>query len=85
MIQAGNGACFAMIPLVRRDLTGQLAGVAGAYGNVGAVMFLTVLSFVSVSVFFYVIAGYALLVTLSLAFLDPFDKPHPSFNRNRGV
>lgn len=85
MIQAGNGACFSMIPLIRRDLTGQLAGVAGAYGNVGAVMFLTVLSFVDVSVFFKFIAGYALLVLVSLAFLDSFEKPHPSFNRHRGV
>lgn len=83
MIQAGNGACFSMIPLIRKDLTGQLAGVAGAYGNVGAVIFLTVLSFVDVADFFHFIAGYALLVTISLVFLDSFDKPHPSFIHNR--
>lgn len=72
LIQAGNGACFSMVPLIRRDLTGQLAGLAGAYGNVGAVIFLTVLSFLTPSGFFLFIAGYALVVTISLLFLNPF-------------
>ncbi len=61
-VQAGEGAVFAMVPLIKRRLTGQIAGMAGAYGNVGAVLFLTVLSFVSPQAFFFVIAGAALLV-----------------------
>ncbi len=85
MIQAGNGACFSMVPLIRRDLTGKLAGLAGAYGNVGAVMFLTVLSFVDASTFFKFIAGFALVVTISILFLDSFEKQHTSFNNQRGV
>ena len=59
-VNAGNGAVFAVIPLVKRRLTGQVAGIAGAYGNAGAVAFLTVLSFVDTSWFFLVIAGTAL-------------------------
>jgi len=62
-VQSGEGAVFAMVPLVKRRLTGQVAGMAGAYGNVGAVSFLTVLSFVSPQVFFMVI-GVAAAVTL---------------------
>jgi NNP family nitrate/nitrite transporter-like MFS transporter len=58
-VQAGEGAVFAMVPLVQRRMTGQIAGMAGAYGNVGAVTFLTVLSFVDASTFFMVIAGAA--------------------------
>ncbi len=85
LIQAGNGACFSMVPLIRRDLTGQLAGLAGAYGNVGAVLFLTVLSFVDASTFFLFIASFALMVTISIAFLDSFEKEHTSFNTKRGV
>ncbi len=70
-VQAGEGAVFAMVPLVKRRLTGQIAGMTGAYGNVGAVVFLTVLSFVSPQVFFLVIAGTALTVLLIvLLFLD---------------
>ncbi|HEX9757682.1 MAG TPA: NarK family nitrate/nitrite MFS transporter [Nitrospiria bacterium] len=60
-VQSGEGAVFAMVPLVRRRLTGQVAGMAGAYGNVGAVSFLTLLSFVSPQVFFLVIAVAAVL------------------------
>ncbi len=58
-VNAGNGAVYALVPLVKRRLTGQIAGMAGAYGNVGGVTFLTVLSFVSSQAFFLVIAGAA--------------------------
>lgn len=64
------GCVFAVVPLVKRKLTGQIAGTVGAYGNVGAVIFLLVFSFVSTSTFFLVIAcGIAFAVFCSL-FLD---------------
>lgn len=66
-VHAGNGAVFAVVPLVKRRLTGQIAGMVGAYGSVGAVSFLTVLSFVSPQIFFFVIAASALLVTIGVA------------------
>ncbi len=67
-VQSGEGAVFAMVPLVKRRLTGQVAGMAGAYGNVGAVSFLTVLSFVSPQAFFMVIAGAASVTWVAVAF-----------------
>ncbi|MEL6554444.1 MAG: MFS transporter [Cyanobacteria bacterium J06621_11] len=42
-VQAAEGATFAMVPLVKRRITGQVAGNVGAYGNVGAVAYLTTL------------------------------------------
>ena len=70
-VQSGEGAVFAMVPLVKRRLTGQIAGMAGAYGNVGAVTFLTVLSFVSPAVFFTVIGLAAIVVFVAvLLFLE---------------
>jgi MFS transporter, NNP family, nitrate/nitrite transporter len=72
-VQAGNGAVFAMAPLIKRRQTGQIAGMVGAYGSVGAVSFLTVLSFVSPSVFFMTIAGAAIAVVIATAFL--LDEP----------
>lgn len=59
-VQSGEGAVFAAVPLIKRRLTGQIAGMTGAYGNVGAVFFLTVYSMVSTQIFFYVIATSAL-------------------------
>jgi NNP family nitrate/nitrite transporter-like MFS transporter len=70
--KAGNGACFAAVPLIKKSLTGQLAGLTGAYGSVGAVCFLTLYSFVSPQEFFKIIAAYAFLVFLALFFLKPF-------------
>ncbi len=66
-VQAGEGAVFAMVPLVKRRMTGQIAGMVGAYGNVGAVTFLTVFSFVSPQIFFLVIAGAALVTLVATA------------------
>lgn len=66
-VQSGEGAVFAMVPLIKRRLTGQIAGMAGAYGNVGAVSFLTVLSFVSPSVVFMVIGAAAIIIFILIA------------------
>jgi len=41
-VQSSEGATFAMVPLVKRRITGQVAGNVGAYGNVGAVAYLTI-------------------------------------------
>lgn len=69
-VQAGEGAVFAVVPLVKRRMTGQIAGMVGAYGNVGGVTFLTVYSFVDTSTFFLVIAAAAALCFLLVQFLD---------------
>jgi len=69
-VQAGEGAVFAIVPLVKRRMTGQIAGMAGAYGNVGAVTYLTVLSFVDYSTFFMVIAASAAVGFIACMFLD---------------
>lgn len=68
-VQAGEGAVFAIVPLVKRRMTGQIAGMAGAYGNVGAVTYLTVLSFVDYSTFFMVIAASAAVIFFATMFL----------------
>ena len=71
-VQAGEGAVFAMVPLIKRSQTGQIAGKAGAYGNVGAVVFLTIYSFVSAPTFFMIIAASSILGFLaSLALREP--------------
>ena len=43
-VQAAEGSTFAMVPLIKRRVTGQVAGNVGAYGNVGAVAYLTLFS-----------------------------------------
>ena len=68
-VQAGEGAVFAVVPLIKRRLTGQIAGMTGAYGNTGAVFYLTVLSMVDYSTFFMVIAATAVIGFVTLLFL----------------
>ena len=69
-VQAGAGAVFAMVPLVKRRMTGQIAGMVGAYGNVGGVAFLTVLSFVDYSTFFLVISVSSVVALFATQFID---------------
>lgn len=60
-VQGAEGATFAIIPMIKRGMTGQIAGMAGAYGNVGAVVYLVIYSTVDDKTFFYIIAGGAVL------------------------
>lgn len=69
--KAGSGAVYAMIPLIQRRMTGQIAGMAGAFGNVGAVLFLTVNSLISYDQFFLFIGIVSAVVFgLILIFLE---------------
>jgi NNP family nitrate/nitrite transporter-like MFS transporter len=69
--KAGSGAIFAMVPLIQRRLTGQIAGMAGAFGNVGAVLFLTVNSLVDYDQFFMLIGAVSFVVlVLIVIFLE---------------
>ncbi len=70
-VQAGAGAVFAVVPLIKRRLTGQIAGMTGAYGNVGAAGFLLVFSLSDAATFFTVIASCTAVVFVLIAiFLD---------------
>ena len=65
--KAGSGAVYAMVPLVKRRMTGQIAGMVGAFGNVGAVLFLTVNSLVDYDQFFLfigLVAGFVLFLII---------------------
>ncbi len=65
--KAGSGAVYAMVPLIQRRMTGQIAGMAGAFGNVGAVLFLTINSLLDYDQFFLfigLVSGSVLMLIL---------------------
>ncbi len=66
-LMAGNGANFCIAPLIRKPLTGQIAGLIGAYGNVGSVIFLTIFAIAGAKTFFI-----TMTVTGAVAFLATF-------------
>jgi NNP family nitrate/nitrite transporter-like MFS transporter len=68
-VQGAEGATFAIIPMVNPAMTGQIAGMAGAYGNVGAVIYLVLFSLVDSRTFFLILAGGALVAFLVTLFM----------------
>ncbi|MBC6476059.1 MAG: MFS transporter [Hormoscilla sp. GM102CHS1] len=81
-VQAGEGSTFAIVPLIKRRVTGQIAGNVGAYGNVGAVVYLTLFSLLPAGdvgnrVFFEVLGVMALIVAFICVFY--LKEPEGSF------
>jgi MFS transporter, NNP family, nitrate/nitrite transporter len=68
-VSATNGAVYAIVPLVKKRVSGQIAGLVGAYGNVGAIVFLTALLFLPTWAFFALIAGASLVATTACRLL----------------
>lgn len=76
-VQGAEGATFAVIPFINKKMTGQISGMAGAYGNVGAVVYLVIYSMVDAQTFFHIIAaGAAISFLFCLIFLK---EPKGSF------
>jgi MFS transporter, NNP family, nitrate/nitrite transporter len=70
----GAGATFGIAPLIKRRVTGQIAGNIGAYGSVGSVLYATTYSLLPQTVignrtFFQVIGMSAIIVCFLCAFL----------------
>jgi NNP family nitrate/nitrite transporter-like MFS transporter len=77
-VQGAEGATFAIIPMVNPRMTGQVAGMAGAYGNVGAVIYLVIFSLVDARTFFFILAGGA--VVSFLLTLLMLEEPKDAFS-----
>ncbi len=76
-VQGAEGATFAMIPTIKKELTGRIAGMAGAYGNVGAVFYLFLYTFLDDKTFLYALSAGALLSFLYTMFA--LDEPEGAF------
>ncbi|NEP41574.1 MAG: MFS transporter, partial [Okeania sp. SIO2H7] len=73
---------YAIVPLIKRRVTGQIAGNVGAYGNVGAVVYLTLFSLLPEGdlgnrIFFEVLGVAGMIVAFLCAFC--LKEPEGSF------
>lgn len=79
-IQGAEGATFAVIPMIKKRITGQIAGMAGAYGNVGATIYLTLYTFVTPQQFFFILATGA-FISFVVCFFS-LEEPENAFGDN---
>ncbi len=79
-VQAAAGATFSIVPLIKKEITGQIAGNVGAYGNVGGVVFLTVYNFSNTRALFNTMGITALICASLCAFF--LKEPRNSFGTN---
>lgn len=75
--QAGCGGTYAIVPLIKKEITGQVAGNVGAYGNFGGVVFLTIFSLTDARTLFSTMGITALVCASMCAFF--LKEPRNSF------
>ncbi len=75
--QAGCGATYGIVPLIKKEITGQIAGNVGAYGNFGGVMYLTIFSLTDAPTLFSTMGITALICAFMCAFF--LKEPKNSF------
>jgi MFS transporter, NNP family, nitrate/nitrite transporter len=75
--QAGCGTTYGMAPLIKKSVTGQIAGNIGAYGNFGGVVYLTIFSLTDAKTLFATMAIGALICAAMCAFF--LKEPKNSF------
>jgi NNP family nitrate/nitrite transporter-like MFS transporter len=78
--QAGCGATYSIVPLIKKESTGQIAGNVGAYGNFGGVVYLTVYSLTNAQTLFMVMGIAALICASLCAFF--LQEPKGSFSED---
>lgn len=81
---AAAGATFGIASLIKRELTGQIAGNIGAYGSVGSVIYATIYSFLPQTVagncIFFDILGFAAAI---VCFLCAFILKEPKVSEGK--
>lgn len=75
--QAGCGATYSIVPLIKKQITGQISGNVGAYGNFGGVVYLTILSLTDARTLFATMGIMALICAFMCGFF--LKEPQNSF------
>lgn len=75
--QAGCGATYSIVPLIKKEATGQIAGNVGAYGNFGGVVYLTIFSLTDARTLFSTMGLAAVVCAFMCAFF--LKEPKGSF------
>ena len=82
--QASSGANSSILPLIKPEITGQISGNVGAYGNFGSVIYLTIFSFTNAQTLFQTMGIAALICASLCAFFLKEPQSSSSKAENKG-
>jgi len=79
-VQSSGGATYAIVPLMKKPLIGQIGGNVGAYSNIAGILYLTLYSLLPAGgegdkIFFQTLGGASLIVAFICLFLLKEPKP----------
>ncbi|GAA5850891.1 hypothetical protein JCM9279_006230 [Rhodotorula babjevae] len=70
-IEAGNGACYALLPHVNPHVNGLMGGIVGGSGNLGGIVYTTVARHSSFHKTLWTTGLTSLLIGVAIAFVHP--------------
>ncbi|BGP12432.1 hypothetical protein JCM10213v2_000348 [Rhodosporidiobolus nylandii] len=71
LVEAGNGATYALLPHVNPHINGLMGGIVGGSGNLGGIVFSTIARFSSISKTIWVIGVVGIAVGFVMAAVHP--------------
>ncbi|GAA5899530.1 uncharacterized protein JCM6883_005251 [Sporobolomyces salmoneus] len=71
VVEAGNGACYALLPHVNPHINGLMGGVVGGSGNLGGIIFSTIARFATTPQTVWIIGIFGISIGSIISFINP--------------
>ncbi|GAA5846592.1 hypothetical protein JCM5353_008714 [Sporobolomyces roseus] len=71
VVEAGNGACYALVPHVNPHIAGLVGGIVGASGNLGGIVYSSVSRYSSAPQTVWIIGIFGIVIGSIISFINP--------------
>ncbi|GAA5991737.1 hypothetical protein JCM5350_000590 [Sporobolomyces pararoseus] len=71
VVEAGNGACYALLPHVNPHINGLMGGVVGGSGNLGGIVYSTIARYASTPQTVWIIGIFGISIGGIISFINP--------------
>ncbi|GAA6058543.1 hypothetical protein JCM10212_006982 [Sporobolomyces blumeae] len=71
IVEAGNGACYALLPHVNPHINGLMGGVVGGSGNLGGIVYSAIARYSSYSQTVWIMGAFGIAIGLLISLVNP--------------